>query len=79
MDPWAINHSSSVRGAAPRVLCSASRSMRSSAITGSVSQIEGWRMPPTAKKYSRLLTLINVANDSPNLAVLTRLMCGALV
>jgi hypothetical protein len=35
-------------------------------------------MPHTAKKYSRLLRLINVANDRPKLVVLTRLMCGAL-
>ena len=35
-------------------------------------------MPPTAKKYSRLLRLINVVNDRPDLAALTRLMCGTL-
>src|SRR6476646_9947549 len=34
MDPCATSHSNSARGTAPRVLCSASRSMRSFAATG---------------------------------------------
>ena len=47
----------------------------------SISLDSNAAMPPSAKKYSRLLRLINVVNvvnDRPDLAALTRLMCGTL-
>ena len=44
----------------------------------SISLDSNAAMPPSAKKYSRLLRLINVVNDRPDLAALTTLMCGTL-
>jgi hypothetical protein len=68
MDPWAINHSSSVRGAAPRVLCSASRSMRSRAITGSVTpKIEAGHSLTRYQK-GKGVVLLRGGDDRPNRA-----------